>query len=104
MLPEEIDLHDSVIKSMCVDYERCGVAIEVDSYLSDDSKHREPISIKFNNVSSMSKICDFIALQKNAKPGNVCYWNPSQFLGTTFIYLSDGCLAITAESIDVSVC
>jgi hypothetical protein len=101
MLPGQMELHDAVIKSMRVDYEEKSVVIELDFYASDDAKHREPVSLMFHEVSSISKICDLNALRDNAYAGNVVYWHPSPSSGTTFIYLTEGCIAITSARVTV---
>jgi hypothetical protein len=100
MLPvDDIELHDALLKKMEIDYDAKTAKIELDYYESTDDSERKPLLIVFEGVESFSQISNWRRLQKNAFAGNVNYWHPYQKSDETFIYLSDGCIAITASKI-----
>ncbi|MDR3055128.1 MAG: hypothetical protein LBU53_06970 [Zoogloeaceae bacterium] len=91
-----MDLHDSNIKSMRIDYAKKVVEIDMDF---GEKSVRTPVTITFNEVSSISETSDLVELNKNARFGNICYWRPRQAEKITHIYLVDGCISIRAESV-----
>jgi hypothetical protein len=96
---ETIELHDALLKKMDIDYAAKTAKIDLEYYESRDDSKRKPLSIMFEGVKSFSQISNFGRLLKNASAGNVNYWHPYQNGDETFIYLSDGCIAITASKI-----
>lgn len=96
---DAIEMHDALLKNMRVDHPGKKVTIDFDFYQSTDDRARSPLSITFDAVESLSHIADLKRMQANAFAGNVNYWVPSSGPGTTYIYLVDGCIAITAGSI-----
>lgn len=99
---DAIELHDALLKSTCIDYTDGTVEIGFEFYASADDSSRKSVSVVFEGVESMSQIADLEALKKNAFAGNVTYWLPGENGATTYIYLTDGCLAIKAKQIRVS--
>jgi hypothetical protein len=100
---DEIELHDALLKHIHIDYVSSTVIINIHFYKEDTSRNREEIIIRFNQVESISQICNFNDLQKNAFAGHVNYWIASNGYGTTYIYLVNGCIAITAASINFEI-
>lgn len=100
---QNIELHDALLKSMNVDYEFNKLTIELDFYENSNDAHRKAASIIFYGVKSLAGVCNLERLQDNAKAGNVNYWVPGQAGDTTYVYLVDGCLAISAKTVEVVV-
>lgn len=102
MNPDDLELHDAVIKRMSVDYEAGTLQIDMDYYpVLGHSSERAPLIISFSGVEKISGIADFVNLKDNSSAGNVGYWHPSTKSGTTYIYLISGLLAIDAKSIEI---
>lgn len=98
----EIELHDALLKSMNVDYVSRVATVAVDFYRESNSRVRDRATIRFDGVESISQICDFDFLQKNSFAGNINYWSPAKGKGITFIYLTDGCIAIAAIKVSMT--
>ena len=98
-----LELHDAALEAFRVDVKANSLVVFAQAYLTSDSKARTPIEIEFVDLSDMSGVLDLPALAKNARAGNINYWTPSSGEGKTFIYLSDGCIAITARDVRVRV-
>ena len=96
---EDINLHDSLLKNMSVNYASKTVSIEIAYYKSEQSSKRQQAIIEFKKVESISQISDFDRLKNNAFAANVNYWIPSESKGTTYIYLMDGCISINASKV-----
>jgi len=99
---EQIELHDARLHRTSIDYEAKTVLVELDFYASEKSSERKRAEIFFGGVASVSHLADMVRLESHASAGNVNYWVPATD-GPTYIYLSDGCLAITARSISFKV-
>jgi hypothetical protein len=98
MDPEKIELHDARLINMRADYSSKGVVVEVDVRLAPESSERSRVRLIFEGLRPLSQLTDFDRLAEHASAGNINYWVPVQH-GTSFIYLSDGCLAINAKSV-----
>lgn len=94
-----IELHDALLKKLEIDYVRNAAVVGIEFYESPDASSRKSALITFDGVRSISKICDLERMQKNARAGNINYWAPTRGKGTTYIYLVDGCMAITAQAV-----
>lgn len=95
---EEIELHDAIFKGMEIDPLAGTISISLDYYESAvNSRERSPATIRFEQVTQHSQICDFAELQSHASFGNVVSWAPSADQGSTYIYLARGLISITAE-------
>ncbi|MBY0445120.1 MAG: hypothetical protein K2Q15_07930, partial [Burkholderiales bacterium] len=97
----ELELHDAIIKSTHINYEAKVVEIKMVAYVNSNDASRCPLLMTFSDVESFHEISNFRSLDKNSFAGNVNYWIPAFDKNTTYIYLSDGCLAIQATSIDI---
>ncbi len=75
--------------------------LEVDFYENTQAPERVTASIEFAGVTTTSQITDFKRLCTNAGAGNINYWIPSKKEGTTYIYLMDGIISITASKVHV---
>ena len=104
MNPDDLELHDAVIKRMSVDYEAGTLRIDMDYYPDPvSSSERAPLIILFSDVEKISGIADFVNLKDNSSAGNVSNWHPSTKSGTTYIYLTSGLLAVGAQSIEIEL-
>lgn len=101
---ERIELHDGVLKNINVDFVLQEISITCNIYLSNEATEKTPIEIKFEGVESISKIVNLLNLKNNSSAGNINYWVlSSSSKGTTYIYLSDGCIAISANKISINI-
>jgi len=100
---ESIELHDALLKKMDVDYVKNVVVVALEFYEDVDAPCRKTALITFEGVESISKICSLERMNQNAGAGNVNYWVPSQPGGTTFIYLVDGCISLTAQRVSLEI-
>lgn len=98
-----LELHDAVLEAFRIDVRGNSLVLSAQAYLTSDSKTRTQIEIEFVDLRDMSGMLDLAALAKNATAGNINYWTPSTGEGKTFVYLSDGCIAITAREVRVRV-
>jgi hypothetical protein len=96
--PEKIELHDAVLQSMRIDYAKKTVLVEVQYYPDANSSERKRASIFFEEVESVSQVADIERLSSHASAGNINYWVPVRE-GTSYIYLSDGCVAVKARKL-----
>ena len=99
---EQIDLHDAILKKMAVDYVAKSVSISVDLYRDKNVPGRIPAIIVFDEVDSLSHITDIKELKEHTFAGHISYWKPAKANETTFIYLTAGCIAITAGKISIT--
>ncbi len=99
----DLELHDGVLRSLHADYSKALVTLFVDAYLSVDTKVRSPVEINFVDVENMSCIADFESMATNSRAGNINYWAPAANGGSTYVYLSEGCIVIRAAEVRVSL-
>ena len=99
---ENIELHDANLKSTSVNYVAKIVAFEIDYYLTDKAKQRVSATFKFSAVSNYNENSSIKELLTHSKVGgNISYWVPALKAGTTYFYLAQGFISITAKSIEV---
>ncbi len=96
---EDLELHDALLKSTKIDYTSKIIEIQLELYLSTKDSSRRPFSIVFEGVESISQISNLERLEQNAFAGNINYWLPEQNGGITYIYLTDGCIAIKSAKL-----
>ena len=96
---DSIELHDARIESVKVDFPTKSVTIQIAYYPNEERRQREQATVNFEDVDSISQIADFLRLQDNYTAGNVNYWRPIDGPGVTYIYLVDGCIAISAKAV-----
>ena len=99
MKVEEIELHDALLKNTVINYVSKTIEIQLELYLNTNDTIRKSLSVVFEGVESISQMSDLDKLEQNAFAGNINYWLPEQSSGTTYIYLTDGCIAIKAANI-----
>lgn len=99
MKVEEIELHDALLKNTVINYVSKTIEIQLELYLNTNDTSRKSLSVVFEGVESISQMSDLDKLEQNAFAGNINYWLPEQSSGTTYIYLTDGCIAIKAANI-----
>jgi hypothetical protein len=100
---DEIELHDGLIRGVNIDFEAGSVAIYLAYYSSPDSRERAAAALFFEGVESISQILSVTGVRQNASAGNINYWVPSDGGGVTYIYVVNGCIAVTAKSVRFDV-
>ena len=98
MDPDRVELHDARLTEMRIDYRAGTATVEVELYLDPGATERSKARIVFEEVVDLSQVAAFERLAQHAKAGNINYWVPAQN-GTTFLYLSDGCVAVNAKRV-----
>jgi hypothetical protein len=88
--------HDSQIESVIVDAPLRTVLLRFSSYPSLKARERVSIEVAFEDVTSMSVVADLKQMEDNYAAGNVNHWHVAEGAGTSFFYLIEGCLTITA--------
>ncbi len=101
MSPIDLELHDAVLRTLAIDFDGRSLTLVVDAYLAPDQKARKPVELIFSDVTDLSCLADFANLSANAKAGNINYWVPSLEGKSSYLYLTDGCLAINAGQVVV---
>ena len=94
---ENLELHDALIHGAEMNYSNRRISILLDTYETTSSKERVRIELIFDEVDSVSHIADFNSLKKNKFAGNVNYWIPGNTDSPTYIYFTDGVMAITSK-------
>jgi len=101
---ENIELHDAVIDSVTTNYHEKTVTVTIHYYPDQkESRKRIPAKVMFSGVERLSEVSDLLALADNENAGNISYWHPSMGKGTTYFYLTEGVVAITAKAIDFKI-
>jgi hypothetical protein len=95
---DSIELHDALIKSLSVDFESEVVRVEIEFYPDSETAQRVSAVLVFEGVTSVSNILDLARTRSGRIAGNVNYWVPNE-VGTTYLYLVDGCVAVTAKAV-----
>jgi hypothetical protein len=93
----DINLHDAQISAVRIDYSKRTVSFDLAFYESEEAPRRTRAVLQFEGVVALSHMADFERLADNFKSGHVQYWVPQPGHGTTFIYLMDGAISITAR-------
>jgi len=96
----DVDLHDALLKNMVVNYKEKNINIIVEYYKSENDKERNTAEIKFKDVELLTQVIDIHEMEINAFAGNISYWIPSQGYGTTYIYLTQGCISIKSSDVE----
>jgi hypothetical protein len=98
MLYDDYQGHDSLLEGIDIDTVKYTASIRLLSYETPGSPERIPITIDFSNVTSMTMQADMIQLANNRFAGTVAYWHIAEGTGTSYIYLIEGYVAVTADT------
>jgi hypothetical protein len=98
---DTVELHDAIIERVNIDFSAASVVIHIAYYQDHDSQQRVHAKLVFEGVELISGIADLNRLRQNSAAGNINYWRPSESGGTTYIYLVDGCIAVTAKAVRI---
>lgn len=96
---DQIELHDALLVNAFVDYEARAMTITVKYYKKEGSADRTTAKIIFEGVSALNQISNLDAIAGNTFAGHIVYWTPARNGGATYIYLADGCIAITSRAV-----
>lgn len=94
---DEMQGHDSQVESITIDALSRTVSLRFSSYPSFAASDRIAIEVAFKNVTSITTTADLVALSINHGAGNVNHWHVAEGPGSSYFYLIEGCLVITAE-------
>jgi hypothetical protein len=86
------------MQSVMIDVPRRTVSLCFLSYPLEEASERVAIEVVFSNVTSVNTVADLLTLEDNYSAGNVNYWHIAEGPGTSYFYLVEGCLTITAGS------
>jgi hypothetical protein len=96
MLYDEQQGHDAQLEAIAIDVLGRIVTLRLSSYPAQDARERDAIEIVFTNVEQVQSIADLVELEDNHSAGNVNQWHVADGAGTSYFYLIEGCLAVTA--------
>ena len=88
--------HDAQILSVSFDVMAKSVSIRIAGYKSDNARDRQQATITFEQVTDLLVSADINELLDNHGAGNVNHWHIAQAAGTSYLYLVEGYIAITA--------
>lgn len=91
---DALELHDAIVIGGSIDYPEKLLTLRLDIYEDVSNPHRTPIELVFGEVTSLSHVVDFDRLEINRFAGNVNYWVPGTGQTPTYIYLTDGMIAV----------
>ncbi|WP_292928531.1 hypothetical protein [Novosphingobium sp. PASSN1] len=95
---DEMSGHDSQVRSVEIDPAERTVTVCLMAYPSYQAPERVPLTVHFSDVTAVNMIADLTEMADNHGPGNVQFWNVAKGAGTSYFYVTQGCLAITSET------
>jgi len=99
---ESLQLHDANLKSTSINYVAKTVALEIEYYPTEQSNNRISAIFQFSDVSDYHENSSVKEMSVHSKcGGNISSWEPSVNAGTTYFYLVQGFISITAKSLVV---
>ena len=98
----QLELHDAQLLNVNLDPVTRLVELSLSYYPSEKAQERVPGVLRFAGVTHFNQIADFTQLENHARAGNVSYWITGETPGMSYIYLTRGVIAITAESVELT--
>lgn len=98
MLYDEQQGHDAQLDALAIDVLGQTVIVRLSAYPSQDAPHREAVEIAFDEVEQVQTIADLAMLVDNHGAGNVNHWHIAAGPGSSYFYLVEGCLVVTAKA------
>lgn len=98
MLYDEQQGHDSQIDAIAIDVLCRTVTLRLSAYATEESPKRDAIEIVFRDVEQVQCIADLVKLGDNRSAGNITHWHIAHGPGSSFFYLIEGCLVVTAQT------
>jgi hypothetical protein len=98
---EQTQGHDAQLDGLAIDVLRRTVSLRLSTYPRQDAPDRVAIEIAFSNVEQVHTIADLVQLSDHHTLGNVNHWHVAEGPGTSYFYLVEGCLVITAQAAPV---
>jgi hypothetical protein len=89
--------HDALIESIAINALENSVSVRLLAYPNEKSKERTPIEVTFLDVETITSNANLDSLSGNASAGNVNHWHLAVGPGTSFFYLVEGYIAVTAR-------
>ena len=91
--------HDALIESIAINLLKKSVVIRLLAYPDEHSKDRKPIELTFLDVETVTTSADLESIADNAFAGTVNHWHLAERPGTSFIYLVEGYITVTARTV-----
>lgn len=99
MLHDDMQGHDALLDGLDFDPVKGVVSLRLQAYPKPDASTRTAIVVLFEGVTAVAMHADVASLAGNRFAGNVSYWHMADSRGTSYIYLAEGYIAITAEGV-----
>lgn len=100
---DNVNLHDATLVSVEMRCEVLALTLHVMFYPVETLRSRQRASICFEGVSQFSMFSDLAQILDNSKAGNISGWRVGRSGGTTYIYLLEGCIAVTADRVSLQM-
>ena len=98
MLYDQQQGHDAQLDAIVIDVLGRTVTVRLSAYTTPNGPERDAVDITFTNVEQVQSLADLAKLQDNRSAGNVNHWRIADGPGTSYFYLVEGCLVVTAGS------
>ena len=98
MLYDDLQGHDAVLNGVEFDPVKQTVSVRLLAYPELNDSKRLSIEIAFKDVASVALNADLVSLAANRSAGNVNHWHIAEGEGTSYIYLTEGYIAISSRS------
>jgi hypothetical protein len=103
MLYDETQGHDAQLAGIAIDILARTVSLRLSAYPTQGATERVVIEIAFSEVDQVQTIADVVRLRDNHTAGNVNHWHIAEGPGTSYFYLVEGCLLVTARAAPVLI-
>jgi len=90
--------HDALFESISVDPVQKSVSVQLLAYRDEHSSDRKPIELTFSDVESVTISANLDRMAGNSPAGTVNHWRLAEGHGTSFLYLVEGYIAVSARS------
>ncbi|HEX5686799.1 MAG TPA: hypothetical protein VFY73_22545 [Ideonella sp.] len=97
----QLELHDAILIAVHLDPLSRTAEVRLAYYPSEHARQRVPGTLRFIGVRHFNQIADLVQLENHAGAGNVGYWVSGETPGVSYIYLTRGLIAVTAESVEL---
>ena len=90
--------HDALVESITIDHIQKSVSVRLLAYRDEDAGDRNPIELRFSDVESVTTSANLDRIADNSSAGTVNHWHLAEGPGTSFLYLIEGYVAVSARS------
>lgn len=96
---EAVDLHDALLKTINLDYQKSRCVIEIDYYLNTTARVRVPGRITFDSIETIAFLANISELKRHDFAGHISYWRRNADSRETHIYLAAGSVMVRAKKV-----